>query len=84
MSPMEHRPSRLKKGLVVPVPKGYIICMKTLAKYNPYLRNTEQRQRMVSDSVRESSIFEGAKCFHSSNSRKRASTHAPKKAASGA
>ena len=57
--------------------------MKTLAKHNPYLRNAALRRRMVSDSVRESSIFEGAKCLQSPNSRKRASTQPRKKAASG-
>jgi hypothetical protein len=56
--------------------------MKTLLKHNPYLRDKTIRNRMVSDSVRESSIFEGAKCFHSSSSIKRASTHSRKKAIS--
>lgn len=58
--------------------------MKTLLKHNPYLRSKSVRIRMVSDSVRESSIFEGAKCFHSSSSSKRASTQSRKKAVSGA
>ena len=63
---------------------GHIMSMKTLAKHNPYLRNTELRHRMVSDSVRESSIFEGAKCFHSSSSNKRAATQLAKKSVKGA
>jgi hypothetical protein len=58
--------------------------MKTLEKYNPYLRSKTIRDRMIADSVRESSIFEGAKCFHSSSSSTRASTHPRKKVANGA
>lgn len=59
--------------------------MKTLASHNPYLQNAALRHRMVSDSVRESSIFEGAKCFHSSpSSRKRASIQTVKKPVKGA
>jgi len=44
--------------------------MTTLAKHNPYLRDTRLRHRMIEDSVRESSILEEAKCFHSSSPNK--------------
>jgi len=57
--------------------------MKSLLHDNPYLRQQSLRHQMIADSVRESSIFEGAKCFHVSSSRKRASTQSRKKAVSG-
>jgi len=57
--------------------------MKTLIQQNPYLKNAIRRHAMLEQSVRESSIFEGAKCFHSPSSSKRASTPARKKSAKG-
>lgn len=57
--------------------------MKTLIQQNPYLSNPARRYAMLAHSVRESSIFEGAKCFHASSSRIRSSTHASKKSAKG-
>jgi len=35
--------------------------MAPLAKTNRYLRNPEKRRRLVTDSVRQSSVFEGAR-----------------------
>jgi len=57
--------------------------MKTLVQQNPYLSNPVRRHAMLAHSVRESSIFEGAKCFHAPSSRTRSSTHALKKSAKG-
>lgn len=51
---------------------------------NPgYLSNPIQRHAMLAQSVRESSIVEGARCFHASSSSKRASTRPRKKPAKG-
>jgi len=57
--------------------------MKTLVQQNPYLRNPARRHAMLAGNVRESSIFEGARCFHASSSRMRASTHSRKKPVKG-
>jgi len=35
--------------------------MAPLAKTNRYLRDAEKRRRLVTDSVRQSSVFEGAR-----------------------
>ncbi len=35
--------------------------MAPLAKTNRYLRDPEKRRRLVTDSVRQSSVFEGAR-----------------------
>lgn len=57
--------------------------MKALVQHNPYLKDAARRHAMLEQSVRESSIFEGARCFHASSSRMRASTQARKKSARG-
>jgi len=57
--------------------------MKTLVQQNPYLSNSTRRHAMLAQSVRESSVFEGARCFHASKSRIRASTNPQKKSANG-
>ena len=35
--------------------------MASLAETNPYLRDPEQRRRMIEEDARQSSIFEGAR-----------------------
>lgn len=62
---------------------GHGAGMKTLIQHNPYLSNPIRRHAMLAQSVRESSIYEGARCFHASSSRKRASTRPRKKPAKG-
>jgi hypothetical protein len=40
---------------------GIILFMPALLKTNPYLRNARVRRRMIADTARQSSYFEGAR-----------------------
>lgn len=79
-----YRPGCLSGNfLLIHLDFRHIMSMKTLVQQNPYLSNPAKRLAMLTHSVRESSIFEGARCFHASGSRIRSSTHVLKKSAKG-
>jgi len=53
--------------------------MATLLKSNPYLQDRALRQRMISQSVRESSILEGARGLQPDTRKKQTSIPLKKK-----
>ena len=66
---------------------GIVLCMPSLSKTNPHLRDAGVRQQVVAENARESSHFEGARHLpalpHRSNSSNRRETASTKNAVKG-